>query len=134
STVPHGIRETLFFLFLIFLLRALLRKDWLAGAVFALIFSSLNLASATSHAVLITVVNFLLMSGFAYVALRWGLVALAVAIAVSALVGEAPVTANTSAWYFGSGVFMLGIVLALALWAFRTAIGGQRLWKEDLLG
>ncbi len=40
---------------------------------------------------------------------------------------------ETQAWYFSSAVFMLGTVVALAAWAFHTAIAGRRLWKEDLL-
>jgi hypothetical protein len=29
---------------------------------------------------------------------------------------------------------MLAVPVALTVWAFRTAIGGRRLWKSDLLG
>jgi len=42
KSIPHGIRETLIFFFLIFLLRVLLRNQWLASAGFALIFSALE--------------------------------------------------------------------------------------------
>ena len=50
------------------------------------------------------------------------------------LVGSAPVVAHASDWYFGYGVFLLACVVALTAWGFRTAIGGQKLWKGELLG
>ena len=132
-TIQHGIRETLFFFFLIFLFRIVLRNQWLAGAAFALLFALLSLAGA-NHPVINGVGNFLVVGGFAFVMLRWGLLAMAVGICIGGLVGSAPVVAHTSDWYFGYGVFLLACVVALTAWGFRTAIGGQKLWKGELLG
>jgi serine/threonine protein kinase len=129
----HAIRETLFFFFLIFLLRVLLRNQWLAAAAFALIFAAANLTSA-SHPLLHAAEALLVVGGFAFVVLRWGVLALAITLLVANLPGSAPITAHSSAWYFPSVVFMLACVVALAAWAFRTAIAGRRLWKTDLLG
>jgi serine/threonine-protein kinase len=133
SAVPHAIRETLFFFFLIFLLRAVLRNQWLAAAAFALIFAALNLASA-SHPLVNAAASFLILGGLAFVVLRWGVLALAIASLLGSLIGGAPITAHSSAWYFASAVFMLACAVALSAWAFRTAIAGQRLWKADLFG
>ena len=47
-------------------------------------------------------------------------------IAHSTLDGAAIGAATLVSW-------RVGIVVALAVWAFRTAIAGQRLWKQDLL-
>jgi hypothetical protein len=133
TSVPHGVRDALAFFFLLFLLRVLLRNQWLAGAAFALIFSSLNFLGA-GHPMLNGTTAFLICAMFAFTVLRWGLLALAAGIFVSGVLGNVPVTLNSSAWYLGSMVFMLGTVLALAVWAFHTAIAGQRLWKQDLFG
>ena len=129
----HAIRETLMFFLLIFLLRVLLRNQWVAAAAFALIFAVANLSSA-NHPILNGVVSFLVLGGFAFVVLRWGILAMAVAILVSNIIGSAPITAHSSAWYMGSAVFMLAWPLALTAWAFHTAIAGRRLWKTDLFG
>ncbi len=133
SVGAHAIRETLFFFFLIFLLRVVLRNQWLAGAAFALIFAALSLGSA-SHPLLDAATNFAIFGGFAFVVLRWGVLALAVTLLMSNLIGNAPITSHTSAWYFPSAVFMVACAVALAAWSFRTAIAGRRLWKTDLLG
>jgi len=133
STVPHAIRETLFFFFLIFLLRVVLRNQWVAAAVFAVIFSLANLKSP-SDPILNCVMSFLIYCGLAFVVLRWGVLAMAIAILVSKVIGNAPLTAHSSEGYFPSAVFMLACVVTLTAWAFRTAIAGRRLWKTDLFG
>jgi len=133
STGSHAIREALFFFFLIFLLRVVLRNQWLAAAAFALIFAASSLSSP-SHPLLHVAGALLVVGGFAFVVLRWGVLALAITLLVANLLGGAPITAHSSAWYFPSVVFMIACVVALAGWAFRTAIAGRRLWKTDLLG
>ena len=81
---------------------------------------------------LIGFVNFMVVFGFAFLVLRWGLLTLAVCILTSNLAGNAPLTGNTAAWYFPYGFFMIAAVLAIAGWAFRTSVGNQPLWKVDL--
>jgi serine/threonine-protein kinase len=129
----HAIRETLFFFFLIFLLRVVLRNQWLAAAAFALVFAVVNLSSA-SHPILSGAASFLILGALAFVVLRGGILAMAIAILVSNNIGSAPITSHSSAWYMGSAVFMLAWPLVLTAWAFHTAVGGRRLWKTDLLG
>jgi serine/threonine-protein kinase len=131
TLVPHGVRDALLFFFLLFLLRALLRNQWLAGAAFALLFSSLDFLGA-DHPIISGVTAFLVLSLFAVVMLRWGLLSMAVGIFVSGALGSAPVTMHPSAWYFTSAVFMVGSVIAIAAWAFHNAVAGQHLWEHDL--
>jgi predicted Ser/Thr protein kinase len=133
SIVPHAIRETLFFFFLIFLLRVLLRSQWLAGAVFALVVASLNLASPV-HPLLLASVNFVALFAMAWLVLRWGVLAFATAHLASGLLSNLPATAHTNAWYFGSSLFMAGVVLALTAWAFHTSLAGRKFWKDELFG
>jgi hypothetical protein len=133
TILPHAIRETLFFFFLIFLLRVVLRNQWLAAAGFALCLSVLSLASPV-HPILIASVNFVALFAMAFLVLRWGVLAFATAHLVSGVIGTLPATAHTNAWYFGSTLFMSAIVIALAAWAFRTALGKRALWRDELLG
>jgi len=46
---------------------------------------------------------------------------------VSSLLFDVVLTLDSSAWYFGSNVFILAIVVALTAWAFYTATG-RRPW------
>jgi serine/threonine-protein kinase len=133
SVVPHAIREGLFFFFLIFLLRVLLRNQWVAAAVFALLFAALNLA-APVHPILIASINFVAFFGLAAVVLRWGLLALATCQWVSAIAANLPVTTHAEAWYFGSTMFLTAILIGLAAWSFRASLGNRALLKDELFG
>ena len=129
--MSHGIREVLFFFFLIFLFRLLLRNQWAAGVAFALLFSLLN--AFENLPVLNTIASFLILFGFAFVLLRWGLLAMAVCSVVSQSVGNIPITTHGSAWYFANSAFVIVCVLALVAWAFRTAVGGQKVFKSEFV-
>ena len=133
SIVPHAIRETLFFFFLIFLFRVLLRKQWLAAIAFALCLSVLSLA-APVHPVLIASFNFAAFLALAYLVLRWGVLAFATAQMVSVLTSIVPLTSRPDAWYFGSTLFILAVTVGLAGWAFKTSLGNRALWKDELFG
>ena len=129
--VPHGIRSALFFFLLILILRALLRNMWLAGAVFALLWSAASMGNHPAVNVPISAAVFGLLALFM---LRRGLLAVAVGLFVALLLETAPVTLQTQAWYFSSEVFMVGIIVVLVGWGFRTATAGRALWKADLMG
>ena len=129
--IPRAIRAGLFFFFLIFLFRALLRNLWAAGVAFALIFASFNLTQ--SHPLFNASVGFLALLALAFLVLRWGLLSLCAALLFSDVVGNVP-GARTSSWYFGGTAFVLAVALALAVWAFQTSLGGRKLWKEDFFG
>ena len=55
--------------------------------------------------------------------LRWGLTVLFVGLFVANLLLNYPATTNLSAWYIGATVFLFAVPLAMAVWAFYTAIG-----------
>jgi serine/threonine-protein kinase len=129
--VTHAFREALLFLFFIFLLRAVVRNQWVAGVAFALLFASLNLGSP-NHPLLTFAVGFAVLFGLALLVLRWGLLALAVANLIANAM-SVPV-AQPAAWYFGSTVLVFAAILALAGWGFHISLGGRKLWKEDFFG
>ena len=130
--VPHAIRNGLWFFFMIFLLRAVLRNQWAAGGAFALIFAGLSLADA-DHPWFSFAVSFLVLCGFAVLVLRWGLLSLCVATLFNDVMYNNP-AAPSSAWYFGESMFLLGVLVAIAFWAFHTSLGGRKLWREDFFG
>src|SRR5205085_11309819 len=102
--IPNSISATLMFFLLVFLLRAVLRKQWLAVAGFVLIYTVI--ASLRSDFPLADVPFVMLIYGIAgVVVVRFGLVALAAGIFVADLLGSLPVTGTFSAWYATGPLF-----------------------------
>jgi hypothetical protein len=123
-TVLYAIRTALFFVFLLFLLRLLLKNQWVAAAAFALIFAILDFLEALTGAqpMVDAVLTILIFSVFAFAVLRWGLTTLAVGVMVTELLLMLPATADPAAWYVGPAVLVLAIPVALATWAFVTTV------------
>jgi len=44
-----------------------------------------------------------------------------------------PLTSDFSAWYAHIGLIVVALVLALAVWSFRNALGGRKVFRDDLL-
>jgi hypothetical protein len=74
--------------------------------------------------VLIVVLNVLMM-------VRFGLLALVVMGAVGVFIQRGLLTNNFGAWYGESSLVVVVVVSALALWAFRTSLGGRPLLSAD---
>jgi hypothetical protein len=124
---------TLLFLFLFFVLRVLLRRDWLAAAVFTLIGMGMGLSSdIPAIDVPLAAISFLVVP---LVLLRFGLLALIATFLTNALLfASSALTLDTSRWYFGHSLIVLLLVAALAAWAFQTTLAGRPLVKDETLG
>lgn len=127
---PPVIALGLFFVFV--LLRLLLRRTWLAAGVIILAFAVLAESGANIRieVVLADTATFVLLMA---VSIRFGILALAVAIIASRIPGRYPVTSNFSAWYAPRGWLEIAMVLVVALWSFRNALGGRKVLKGDFL-
>ena len=127
-----SISGTLVFFFVAFLLRALLRRTWLAGIAFVLLFSVPSLLGSSYPE--FEVPTQLAVYTIAFVAVaRFGLVTLAAGMLTVNLLMSVPVPASLSSWYAGGTAFVYLSFLALAAWAFYTSLGGQKLLPADLL-
>jgi serine/threonine-protein kinase len=121
-------------LFLFFLLRAALRRSWLAAVVVVILGATQAFLPATGQAALVFAVFGAIIWGFAVLILmRFGVLPLLLAIFVSTMLGNNPLTTDFSVWYASSMFTALAIVLAITLWSFRTALGGRKLIAGDLL-
>ena len=126
-----SIRGTLFFFLVAFLLRALLRRTWLVGTVFVLLFSLQQILG--SRYLPIEAPTQIAIYTIAFVAVaHFGLVTLAAGILTANLLLSVPVPTSLSSWYAGATIFVFATVLALAGWGFYTSLGGQRLWKGEI--
>jgi len=127
----YSIRGALTLFFLLFLLRALLRRQWLAAVAFVLLFTSLKVLGS-DHPGVEAPVQVMIYSIAVIVVLRFGLVSLAAGLLVADLLLNAPVANSLSTWYAGSTVFLFASILGLAAWGAYTSLAGQPLWKGDL--
>jgi hypothetical protein len=128
----YAARNTLLYFFLLFVLRALLRKQWAAAAAFTA-FWTMFVALGNERAWEGALVGFLFFGTAAFVVLRWGLLSFAVGLYMLTMLQDLPVTLDGSAWYFGNTMLLVAIVIALAVWSFYTSVGG-RMWKAQPLG
>jgi serine/threonine-protein kinase len=131
AQVVSSVRTTLIFFFVLFVLRVLLRRPWLATIAFVALFAALRSVGTDYPAVQIPAsVAILAIAAFAVV--RFGLVSLAAGIFTVDLIVIAPMAVSWSSWYAPATAFVFLTVLGLAAWGFYTSLGGQRLWSDGL--
>jgi len=112
------------FTLLFFLLRAVLRKEWLAAGAFALIMAvPFEHGAIAPIAVLFGLVQ---AAALIFVFLRFGLLAFVFSNFFAHFL-EFPLTADSSAWYAGTSLFLLIVLAAIAVYGFRIALAGRPL-------
>ena len=122
----------LFLFFLIFVVRVLTRRDWMAGAIVVLTWMMLGIVGISNPLIGVLVGG--LFGAITIVALwRFGLLTLITAMSVDEILRSVPITTDFSAWYFGSTVAVVVMVLALAGFAFHSSLGGQKIFAGKLL-
>lgn len=131
GNVAGGITFAFSTFFLMFLLRLILRKDWLAGVSFVAIFVLLRSLGASESLGIVIPMMTMMYTIFVVLLLRYGIVPLIVGIFTADFLANAPVTLNFSAWYFASSLLALLAVLAVALYGFRCATAGKRLFELE---
>jgi hypothetical protein len=108
---------------LLFLVRVLVRKNWLAIGITGLMFIAISLTGENVFVELplaaFTVALWLL------VLIRFGLLALMISNLPIFLNALTPITLRLSYWYAGRSVFVLLFIVALTLYGFRTALAGR---------
>jgi hypothetical protein len=119
TNLIYAVRSALFFFFLLFGLRLLVRNQRAAAVLFAAIFAVTN---GLGSNLLDAVGGFVYFSMLAAAVLRWGLTTLACALLVANLLLNVPATDDMSAWYFSSTLLVMVIPIALAAWASYTSL------------
>jgi hypothetical protein len=67
------------------------------------------------------------------VSIRFGMLAITVALITNSSFARYPVTSDFSAWYAPLGLMEVALLLAVAGWSFRNALGGRKVWKGEFL-
>jgi len=105
---------------LFFLLRAVLRKEWLAAGAYALIMA----VPLEGGGLIAWAFGLVQAAALIFVFLRFGLLALVFGNFFWHFL-EFPLTTDSSAWYAGTSLFLLLVLAALAGYGFRIALAGR---------
>ncbi|HEX9304927.1 MAG TPA: serine/threonine-protein kinase [Thermoanaerobaculia bacterium] len=120
------------FALLFFLLRAVLRKEWLAAGAFALIMAVPLSGVATERGeaggLIAAAFGLIKAAAFILVFLRFGLLALVFGNFFGHFL-EFPLTTDSSAWYAGTSLFLLLVLAAVAIYGFRIALAGRPMYS-----
>jgi hypothetical protein len=120
------------FLFLIFYIM-FRRRDWLASAAFLAVLTLIvtplmgpDPRLAVPAAILNAAVMFFVLT-------RFGLLAFIVMDLVREIFLAFPLTTDISAWYFDITAIAIGLFSALVLYGFYVSLGGQKIFKGELI-
>jgi hypothetical protein len=127
SVAANSIFNTLFFFFILFLARVLLRKVWLANIAFIVLLTFIYAADNSS----VEYWELPVLAGIAtltmFVLMRFGLLAMIITNTLSFYLITWPRTLDSSQWYFSQGIIPIVIVVLVALYGFRTSLAGRPL-------
>jgi len=127
SILGNDLLGTLLIFFLLFLLRVVLRNEWLAVAGVVAVLAFIGQAqSGFARPDLQTVVSIVGWVILTLVILRVGLIAAIFASTIEDVL-QLPRTLDFSAWYAGATAVPLILLVLLALYGYRTAVAGRRL-------
>ena len=128
--VPSAIFTALLFFFILFLLRLVLRKDWISGAAFVLIITFATTSASTTPWVDYPI-NALAFTIFAFALLRFGLLAAIVTSTAGQILNLGSLL-DFSAWYAGMAVLPFVIIALLLVYGFRVSLAGRTLFNPEL--
>jgi len=130
-TLAGSLFGPLLTLFLLFVLRVVLRKEWAAAVVCALVLGLLS-SSGTAYPVVDLTINLVASGLTVFLLLRYGLVVAIVAGALSEFLLGLPRTLDFSLWYASMGLLPLALAALIAFYGFRVSLAGRPLFKGEL--
>jgi len=128
--VPSAIFSSLLFFFMLFLLRLLLRKDWIAGTAYVAIIVFATTNGSTTPLVDYPI-NLLAFSIIAFALLRFGLLAVIVTTTANQILAMGWLL-DFSAWYAGMAILPFVLIVLLAAYGFRVSLAGRTVFKQEL--
>ena len=123
----NGIESGLLAIFATFIMRTLLRKDWLAALGMALVMTAMNSDTWTHFGLVDFVLYVALFAGIASVLLRLGLVATIVTMIFVDFILHIPGPQDLTKWYEWTVIAYPAVMLLVVLWAFWQASGHEAL-------
>jgi hypothetical protein len=123
--VDSAVLGALLLFMMLFVLRAVLRKQWLGGLVFVLIFVAIRWHGEGPWYTPLFLLA--IWTTLVVVMLRFGLFATMCLLFVIDTPLEMLFTTDFSAWYGQSSWVIVALIGAAAVWGFRTSLGGRTL-------
>jgi Protein kinase domain len=125
------------FLFVLFLLRALLRKEWVAAGAFVLFFTvflNATVLFAGGRSAAVALVIGLIQNGLiVFLLIRLGLLALVTSVVFYFCFLSLPLTTQGSAWYAGISLTAILLMAAIAFYGFYTSLGDRPVFGGAVL-
>jgi serine/threonine-protein kinase len=118
------------FLFILTLLRMVLRRDWLAAVAWTAMMAAPIGGESASIGWLTGAMRALMML---LVLTRGGLLPLASALFFMFILIEVPITLDFGAWYASRALPVIAVLAGLALYGFHTALGGKPIFGSSLI-
>jgi len=113
-------------LFILVLMRGVLRAQWAAVGAFFLLFMVIWSSDFESnHRSVDLILRGLTVATFTLVLVRFGFLATIVHFFVAGVLTDYPITLDLSAWYVGASWFALLAVIAVAVHGFYASLGGR---------
>ncbi len=129
----YSITNGLQFFLMLFLLRALVRKPWIAAILLVAIFAVVKAAPSDNTGPVLWMFWTVIYGILVFLMLRYGMFALMVMIFVINSGVELYLTPDYTAWYGLSSLAVLLVMSALTLWGFRVSLGGRPLFSTAAL-
>ncbi|HWZ99259.1 MAG TPA: protein kinase [Candidatus Dormibacteraeota bacterium] len=127
----NSLTSVLFIFFLFFLLRMVLRINWLAAIAMGLLYCIPSLGAANPLIDSLFTAPFFIL--FMLVLWRYGLVCLAALFFTDQLLNSVPIVMPLGSWHAEGGVVGMLTVLLLAVYGFRVARAGKPVFSGKLL-
>ncbi len=130
--VNNGAQSAIFPMLILFVLRIVLRRSWATAAGGLAIFAIISFT--TGDPIISGVYAIASAIIMVFTGMRLGLVAMAASQTLNTLLTQYPLVLDPGRWYFGRTAIVVGLCVALAIYAFRISLGGKSpfgAWKLD---
>lgn len=118
---------------LMFVLRVITRRDWIAAALFVLLNSLPVIFLVPEKWWLVGAISLIANGVAMFLLFRFGMVVLLAWNLAAILISSSPMTLHLSAWYGTNALFSAAVLLVITFWAFRISLAGRPLFSEALL-
>jgi hypothetical protein len=120
---------TLLIFFLLFLVRFVVKKDWLAAPVIVFLGAITNTGGDYFWATFIG--SAVIWFSIYMVLRRFGLLALIAGLVVQNILAVFPITSHLGRWYAPAGTTGMLVIVGVAVFGFYNALAGQALFSDD---
>jgi protein kinase-like protein/zinc ribbon protein len=120
---------TLLIFFLLFLVRFVVKKDWLAAPVIVFLGAITNTGGDYFWSTFLA--SAVIWFSIYMMLRRFGLVALIVGLVVQNILAVFPITSHLGRWYASAGTMGMLVIVGVAFFGFYNALAGQSLFSDD---